>query len=136
MKNTVTASIHFYFKGKEYTPRIVLDVDSHMQSKACLPNLFPLIAKENDIDLYSYEYEMMQAEEISFTDASGLISDFINNGQLDISGFEAAWHDQHILNCLEEISQRHMGVTSLQEQPDLERALREAYELGMKGRRD
>jgi hypothetical protein len=44
-----------------------------MQTTGKVPDLFPLLAKVSKIGFYSYEYEMMQAEEIIFSDAQGLV---------------------------------------------------------------
>jgi len=132
MSNKVTASIHFSFKGERHTPSVELDIDAHMQSAGCLPNLYPLIAKKNGYDLYSYEYEMMQAEMIKFSLAEGLIADFIEQEKLNSKEFEKAWHTEQSLKQLALIAREHMNVNDLAEQPELQAALLAAYNLGCK----
>ena len=84
MKNIVTASIKFSFKGVNHNASLTLDLNDYMRTSGIFPNLYPLIAKENNFDMYSYEYEMMQSEEIIFTGPSGLVENFITDGKLDI----------------------------------------------------
>ena len=134
MENIVTASIHFSFKGKRHSPSITLELDKHLQASGELPNFYPLIAKENNFDLYSYEYEMMQAEEIRFSEAQGLVKNFIHNGVLDSASFIAAFHNEKIINELKMISEKNMDIRDLSAHPKLKQALIEAYQLGEKSR--
>lgn len=131
MSNKVTASIHFSFKGKHHSPSIELDIDAHMTTAGCLPELYPLIARLNNYDMYSYEYEMMQAEDIQFSQAEGLILDFIENNLLKKDAFESAWHEQSVFNELQEIATAHLNIDDLQEQKKLREALFAAFKLGL-----
>jgi len=132
MKNIVTASIHFSFKGERHSPAITIELDKYLLSTGKIPNLYPLIAKENNFDMYSYEYEMMQAEPIMFSDAQGLIENHIVDGQLNSDAFEAAWHEHRALEKLLQIAEQHMGVNDFSQHPELKAALLEAYNSGKK----
>lgn len=130
MKNTVTASIHFSFKGENHSPSITIELDRYIKSTGTLPDLYQLIARENDFDLYSYEYEMMQAQDIVFSNPQGLVAEFINNGVLDFTAFKSVFEQQKILNQLHDIAKEQMQVENLGQQPDLKEALLQAYRLG------
>lgn len=132
MKNIVTASIQFSFKGKTFSPSIVLELDDFLRANKSLTNLYHLIASANKIDHYSYEYEMMQAETITFSDAQGLVANFIVEGVLDSPAFLTAWREQQLNRQLQDIAQRHLGVEDLQQQPELMAALKEAFHNGQK----
>jgi hypothetical protein len=132
MNNIVKASVIFCFKGESHSPSITLELDKYLEINASIPDLYPLIAKANNHDLYSYEYEMMQAENIVFSDAEGLVADFVIDGRLDMAGFQAAWQESVLLNQLQEIAQRIMSVDDIQQQAELKQALIEAYQLGVK----
>ncbi|MCW8899611.1 MAG: hypothetical protein OQK75_03920 [Gammaproteobacteria bacterium] len=132
MKNIITASIHFSFKGKRHTPSITIELDKYISTTGALPNLCQLIAKENNFDMYSYEYEMMQAEPIKFSNAQGLITHFINDDSLDIEAFYTAWNENNILNTLQDIAKEHMQIDDLKAQPELSQALLQAYLAGKK----
>ena len=130
MKNIITATIEFSFKGKRFTPSLTLELDSYMQKEGRLPNLCHLIARENNIDHYSYEYEMMQAEEIKIINAEGNIENFVVDGVLNTSEFEKAWKEQNTLSGIQDIVKRNMGISNLQEHPELKKTLLEVYRLG------
>lgn len=130
VRNIITASINFDFKGKQFSPSLTIDLDIHLQSTGKLPDFYGLIAAENDIDLYSYEYEMMLTEDIKIHHAEGLVADFIVNNTLDTDAFERAWEEQHILDDIQKIVERNMGLSDLQQHPELKQTLVEIYQLG------
>lgn len=130
MKNIITATIEFSFKGERLSPSLTLELGVYLKSTGSMPDLYMLIAKENNFDLYSYEYEMMQAEAIQFSNPDGLIENFINAGVLDVENFEAAWQEQHALSKLLEIAEDHLNITDFGQQSELKQALLAAYQLG------
>lgn len=132
MKNIVTASIHFSFKGERHSPVITIELDKYLLSTGKMPNLYPLIAKENNFDMYSYEYEMMQAEPIIFSNAQGLIKDYIVDEQLNLEAFVAAWHEHRAIEKLLQIAKQHMDINDFSLHPKLKAALLEAYNSGKK----
>ncbi len=132
MKNRVVAGVEFYYKGERYTPSVRIDLDRLMEQTGGLPSLYSLIARENGIDLYSYQYEVMQVEDIRFSEMEGFVADFIHNGELDVQGFVDKWRDEKLAADLAAIAQRCMGVEDLAQQPKLADALKEAYLLGQR----
>lgn len=130
MKNTVTASIHFSFKGENHSPSITIELDQYLEDDISLPDFCSLIAKENNFDIYSYEYEMMQAQEIVFSNAQGLVTDFIQDGLLDFGAFHIRFHENIALSKLQKIANEHMQIEDLEQQPELKQALLNAYHLG------
>lgn len=132
MNNNIIISVEFYFKGQKHSPSMVLDLDTHVQTKGSLESLYPLLATSNNIDHYSYEYEMLQAEELVFSDATGLAKGFLGDGKFDFVGFQQALHDESITEGLSEIASTHLAVDDLSSQPDLKAALIAAFKLGKK----
>ena len=134
MKSTITASIHFSFKGENHSPSITVELDQYLEGGGggSLPDLCPLIAKFNNHDLYSYEFEMMQAADIVYSDAKGLVSEFLDEGVLNVEAFELAWHENNALNKLLSIAEEHMNITDFSQHNELKKALLEAYMLGKK----
>jgi len=130
MNNHVTASVEFYFKAKKFSPSIELDIDQHMRSFGKLPALYPLLARSIQIDPYSYEYEMLKAEPVLFSKASGLIAQYVEAGTLNFDAFKIAWAETQALQELQMIARENLGVTDLEQQPDLKNALLQAYQLG------
>ncbi len=130
MSNRITASILFCFKGETLSPSLDLDLDQYMHASGKIPNLYPLIARANNLDLYSYEYEMMQAEPIKFSDPEGMVAEHVCESELDFEAFEAAWQEHKTLEQLQEISAASMSINDLEQHPELIRALLQAYQLG------
>ena len=130
MNNTITASINFCFKGQTHEPTIELDLDAFMQRSAQFSEIYMMLAKANDFDLYSYEYEMMQAEPITIVQASGLVEEYVVDGLLDIQGFEQAWNESAVIDGLAIIAEKTLSIDNLDDEPNLKQALLEAYNLG------
>lgn len=134
MKSSIEISAQFDFRGETFTPVITLDLDRLMQNGAVMPDYYQLLANENGIGLYSYEYEVLEASELHFSDAQGLAADFVESGNFDLEGFRRRWLEQRELETLAAIAQRHLGVDELAQQPSLRDALLEAYRLGKASR--
>ena len=130
MSNHITASVEFFFRGNKIATSIELDLDKHMQTTGKIPALFPLLAKASNLDVYSYEYEMMQAEEIIFSNAEGLVADYVSYGKFDIEAFTEAWIEKKLFEELQTIARQNLSVHDLENQPELKQALIEAYRLG------
>ena len=124
--------MEFYFKGEKYSPSTRIDLDRMMETRGELPPLVTLLARENGIDLYSYQYEVMEMEEIHFSEVEGFVADFIHDGVLDFEGFAEKWREEKVLTDLAGIARRCMGVEDLSDQPELKSALLEAYQQGQK----
>lgn len=130
MNNRVSVSIEYSFKGETKTLRSEVDIDALMEEHGELPMLNDLIAHNNGYDPYSYEYDVILSEEVVFEDASGPIADFIDNGVLDAQAFNDHWDRNHVDDKLRDIASRHLGCTSLNDNPALKAALKEAWEHG------
>jgi hypothetical protein len=131
MSNHITASIEFYFKGERFNATVELDIDQYMQTTGKLPALYPLLSRSLKLDPYSYEYEMLQAEPILFSEAKGLIAQYVDQGTLDFDAFKIAWAETRTLEKLQDIAQRNMSIDNIEQQPELKNALLEAYQLGI-----
>ncbi len=72
----------------------------------------------------------MMMGELEFEEAEGLAAEFIHDGIFDIEGFQAKWHERKLHQQLQDIAARCMGMTDLDDHPELKTALAEAYHLG------
>jgi hypothetical protein len=132
MPNQITAHIEFNFKGKTITPTATLDLDLLMQQHGTIPDLHQMLATLNDIDSYSYEYEMMMAEEIQFSNAKGKASLFINDAHFDIIGFEQWWHEQQLFNTLAPMIKHQLEIDDIDQHPKFKSIILAAYQAGKK----
>ena len=132
MKNTIDVSLEFYFKGERYAPTAHIELDEVISREGGLPQLHQILAKRNNIDLMSYQYEIMLEEEVLVTDAQGLVADFVSEGGLNEAAFVQAWYEQKMFEQLQAIAQQHLAVNDLQADPALKAALVAAFQLGKK----
>ena len=130
MTTKITAHVEFSFKGEVHTPSMELDLDDLMQRHNTFPNLHTMLAKENNIDSYSYEYEMLIAEPILFSQAQGLAKQFLHNNGFDLAGFAQQWNENKLLHTLSPLIKQEMDIDNIEQYPELKRLLLEAYQLG------
>ena len=97
-----------------------------------LPDMHSIIAAANNIGLYSYEYEMLQAAPLSYSEAEGLIADYITESAIDLEAFQQAWHEDFLQNELQSMISEKLAVNNLHEDPALKDVLLQAYRLGLK----
>ncbi|MCP3852059.1 MAG: hypothetical protein GY694_17745 [Gammaproteobacteria bacterium] len=129
MENQISISMEFFFKGIKYSPSMVIDLNTYTHTSGD-ETLYTLLANNNDIGLYSYEYEMMQAEQLVFSDAKGLAKLFLKDGKFDFIGFNQAQNDKVISNILSSIANKHLSINDLSQEPNIQSALLEAYKQG------
>ncbi|MDX8397617.1 MAG: hypothetical protein R8K49_04785 [Mariprofundaceae bacterium] len=127
-KNQLTAAIEFYYQGKCFNFSTVLDVDVWLHThQADMEALYDLIAGANGLDRYRHEYDVMVLEPISFSEASGMVVDYVNSGEFDVAGFQAAVKQKKAIDTLQEIAQKHLDIDNIEAHPKLTAALLEAY---------
>jgi len=128
--NKITATIEFSFKGEEHRPSTTLDLDDMMQKHRTLPPLHQLIATLNNIDNYSYEYEVLLSEGIKFTHAEGDAANFVQDNQFDQTAFKQHWLEQELLTKLAEMIKKELDIDDINQHPALKSILLTAYEIG------
>lgn len=129
--NSIDARIEFCFKGETYTLNSTLDLDRMLDKYIDPPSLHHVLAVEHGINTYSYIYEVMEMEEIEFGNATGLAAQFLHDGQFDFEGYAAQRGTSQMLDSLQSIALREMGIENLEQHPKLKNALIHAYQLGM-----
>jgi len=129
--NKITATIEFNFKGEYITASTELNLDELLQQHRTLPPLHQLLATINNIDSYSYEYEVLLSEEIQFSHAQGPVADFLTNNQFDQIGFEHYWHEQALLQKLAPIIKQQLDIDDINQHPKLKSVIISAYKIGL-----
>lgn len=130
MKNTIEVFIEFSFKGETYNFNETLDLDAIMAQTGKLFDIHLYLANRNDIDTYSYLYDAMCSYPINFRNPSGLASQFIEENDFNIPGFEQAWYQQSTDRLLDDIINNHLGQIPGELQDSIKAALLEAYNAG------
>jgi len=131
MKNTIKAQVDFSFRGETYHPSIELDLDQFVAQNSDFTTLHQTIAQANNIDTYSYLFEVMEATPIQFSDATGLAADYLQDNQFDFAGFSQALKDKQLSQALNSIAQKTLNTDDIDKQPELKAALIAAYQLGL-----
>jgi len=134
MKSKIVASVEFYYKGKKFTPSATVELFRYMENGGQVPSLHTLLAKENGIDLYSYEYEIMLLEKIRCTEAEGVARLCVSHGEFNVEMFQEKWQEAKSHDTLRSIARRTMKIDNLDENEELKLALIEAYHAGKEDR--
>ena len=132
MKNTVIVQVNFSFKGENFTPSIMLELDDFVKHSGSLAGLYSKIAQQNKIDTYSYAYEMMEASELIFHSAKGNVVDFIIDGKCNLEAYREYLNQSNILIELEKIASEVLGIDNLsaKDNKGIKEALTRAYNAG------
>ena len=130
MNNNIIATIPFDFKGEHYTPSAKIDLDDFVENDKELSNIFSSIAAQNQIGLYSYEYEVLLSSEIIFSQPEGSAKQFYTDAKFDLDRFRDEYHENKMLHAIEEIAREYLQVDELEQNPALKRALLKAYRYG------
>ena len=134
MKNSITATIKFSFKGETFSPSARIDLDVLFAAQPVLePGVIPqyvynMIARSGDIDGYSYAYEVMLASDVIFSEPTGLAGECLQGNTFDFECFQQRWLYQQKLQIVQDIALRHLKVEDIEQQPELRDALLEALE--------
>ncbi len=135
MKSSIEVFVQFDFKGETLSPSLKIDLDEMMSQYGEMPVLYPLLARHNNIGLYSYELEVMESLPIQGRDAEGLAAQFVVDGLFDQQGFERAWLGQQAVERLRQLALEHMDGELLEQHPQIIQALQAAYQLGREANR-
>jgi len=130
MKNTVKVTIPFSFKGVEHKPSTVVDLDLFAQGEQTIDNIFHLVANENKIDNYSYEYEMLESAPVLFSEPTGVAGEFMSENYFDLEGFKQHLNEAQCFDTLKNIAKQTMGIDNLDDNPSLKVALQKAFDAG------
>ncbi|MES9845740.1 MAG: hypothetical protein ABW162_06500 [Candidatus Sedimenticola sp. PURPLELP] len=130
LKSSIEARIDFSYKGENYALSAKVDLDGMMSGSGAIHDLHRLLAMESKVDTYSYMYEVMEMQEVTFDNAEGLATECLTGGSFDIPKFEQLWKEHAVVTILAPIAKSCLGVDDLEQSPDLKAALVAAYEAG------
>ncbi len=131
MKNSVTVEIRFSFKGESFAPSAVIDLDHYQEKGLPIPAFFHLVASQNQIDIYSYQYEVMEMGQTVYSNATGLAAEFCQPDHFDVQGFSEKWKELKLLQQLSDIARKHLRIDDLEQHAEIKSALLAAYRLAL-----
>jgi len=129
MQTSITASLSYSFKGEvfQYSSEINL-IDWVDRHQGDITYIYDLLAQQNGLDRYRHEYDVMVMEPIIFSNAIGLGKEFLHADNFDTAAFTIALQQSRAKQCLQRIAKKHLDIDCLEEHPNLEAALLEAYQ--------
>lgn len=130
MSNTLKASVEFSFRGEDYHYAATFELDALLARHEQFPNFATLLAQVHHVDSYSYLYEVMEDADVVLSEAQGVVAAFEQGGEFDVSRFVAAWSELRVFVPLQRIARETLGIADLKAHPELDTALRQAYQLG------
>ena len=142
MDNSITISVEFDYKGVHFSPSLKIDLEKETIKAESMDYFHALLARQNKIDLYSYEYEIMQASPILFSEPKGMIKAFVKDGTLDFDEFMMARERADIIENIRVFldtnsdSDSKMLNNQLKETPGLIDLFVNIYRLGQDKRSD
>lgn len=131
--NTIRAHIAFSFKGETYDLDAVIDLDNYPTDPEEAPNFHLLLAQAAGIDTYSYLYEVLESDDIEFSDATGLAAQCCRDGCFDWAEFARKRGEEGDWQVVRRIAEPLLPSHALDDDPELKTALLAAYRAGKTG---
>lgn len=128
--NTIRARLTVSFKGETHQLDTVIDLDTCLGEPGQAPDFHRLLAKAAGIDTYSYLYEVLESEEITFSEPTGLVVQAYEEGAFDWPRFEQALREERDWQTVRAIAARHLDNRDLDGDAELRAALMAVYQVG------
>lgn len=129
--NAVTATIKFDYQGQHYDLKTAIDIDHLIHHENFFNSVYTSIAQANDIDVYSYQLEVMFDQGIHFSNEKGCVVGCVNDGNLDLDLLKENYKIAECIPKVELIMNQHFSKD--QHSEILTKALTAAYLLGKSG---
>ena len=130
--NQVTASISFDYKGQNFLLKNQINIDNIISHDDFFNSVYVFIAQENNIDLYSYQFEIMIDQNIVFSNEKGCATGCVINGDLDINMLRDKYQISEYLSKIDSIIRKN--IPQEKRSKEVKKAMIEAYLLGKKSR--
>ncbi len=126
--NTVAVNIDFDYQGQHYALKDVINIDHIIYHENFYHCVYLSIAQSNNIDLHSYQLEIMMDQTIVFSNEKGCVQGCVSQGILDLVLLKEAYQKVECLPVIERIIQQH--IPKLEHSDNITKALVDAYILG------
>ena len=133
IRNTIRARLAFSFRGEDIALECIIDLDGCDDEAA--PNFHHWLARAGNIDPYSYQYEVLESEEIAFDQPTGLATACCTDGGFDWPAFAALHRETRDLEVVRGVARQTLGIDDLDADARLKAALLAAYRAGLEDRK-
>ena len=127
---TLRARLSLSFKGETYELDSVIDLDRCFGESGEAPDFHRLLAQAAGIDPYSYLYEVLEAHEIEFSEATGVAARSCRDGRFDWAQFAQDRREDRDWQAVRAVAEPLLATRDLDTAPDLKAALLAAYRAG------
>ena len=126
--HSLLASLSFDYQGKSHTLQSVINIENIISHEDFYQSIYLQLAQEHDIDLYSYQLEIMMDQTIQFSQAKGCAESCIDNQSLDLVLLRQRYEQVFCLEQIEVVTAKHLNSSEMT--GGVKKALIEAYQLG------
>ena len=132
MKNSIKVTIPFSFKGINYEPSCIIDLDTFILGDQSIESIYHIVASQNNIGNYSYEHEVLESSDLVFSEPTGIAHEFLHNGNFDLDGFKLRQNEEGIFEKLQAIAAEVLNIDNLEDTDNklIKKALLKAYHTG------
>lgn len=129
IRNSIRARLTFSFKGEDIALESIIDLDRC--DDEATPNFHQWLARAGNIDPYSYQYEVLESEEIAFDQPTGLAMGCCAEGGFDWLAFVSLRKEERDLEVVRDVARQTLGSDDLDADARLKAALLAAYRAGL-----
>lgn len=126
--HSLLASLSFDYQGERHDLQSLVNIAEVIDHEDFFRSVYLQLAKSIEIDVYSYQFEVMMDQNIQFSAAKGCAQGCLEEGALDLTtlrkNFEQASSDQIIRVIIDKYF-RPEEVRN-----DMKKALTEAFRMG------
>lgn len=133
--NTLRARLTFSYQGNDIALESIIDLDCGETGEDTEPNFHHRLARAANIDPYSYQYEVLESEEIAFDLPTGLATACCAEGRFDWAAFVKLCRDERDLEVVRGIALHMLEVGDLDADARLKAALLATYQAGLNHRK-
>jgi hypothetical protein len=129
MRNLLNLKLTLSYQGQFHEFQGELDLDEQLNRFSRLPDFHNWLARQHQVDSYSYLYESLEMEPVEIVSATGLAAEFIVDGEFQNDAFIKAWQAHKALPGLAALAKTHLNLDLAQDET-LKSLLLEAYQMG------
>jgi hypothetical protein len=115
----------------DHEPSSIIDLDAYILGDQGIESVFHIVASQNNIGNYSYEYEVLESSLKLFSEPTGIAHEFICEEGFDLDGFKVKQNEQSIIEKLQSIATQVLNIDDLADNEDIQNALLQAYQAGV-----
>jgi hypothetical protein len=107
MQNTIKVKATFDYKAKTYDLSCVVDIDNLIHHEDIILSIYNILARENNIGMYSYELEVLQDSLLEFLEPTGYVQKCFKDGIFDIASLHIEYKNHHIEQKSKELIKKY-----------------------------